>query len=351
MAIENREDMLSLLKTLGLTRLEAQIYLTLLIKGETKAKEIVQAFDIHFPQFYALANSLERKGFIEVQEGRPKKYRAVDPNEIAKRKMKEVEKNMKILTKLVESEHEKAEISKRPSVWITRGVQNVLRNANEIIKSAKYDVTVMIESRFLSRVVGSLIDRKKRGVQTYLVVYPEAPEKHLTDQIEKINRVRVFETCPFAILVIADCERALMAHGLLEIAPPERQYGVVFDEPLTPIFFSERFYEIWGRARPLFLEEDLKFPKTFRSQRMALMEIKNLLKKGEVFVRVKGRRAGKSFEERGVVVGITDNELRKNFTLKLPDAKTLTVGGFYSMLEEVEAELITILKIKPRMKS
>jgi len=346
MELGNREDVLPILESLGMTKLEAQIYLALLTRAESKAKEIVQAFNIHFPQFYSLTSNLERKGFIEIQESRPKRYRAIDPKIIAQRKIKEMEKGAELLIKSVEEMRKKTEILQRPSVWITKGVQNILYNVNEIIKSAKYDVTIVMENKFLSSVIKSLVNKKSKGAQIYLLVYPEQPEPDAIKQINKLNRVRTFETCPFGILVIADCERAIMAHGLLDIAPKERQYGVVFDEPLTPIFFSERFYELWVRAKPLFSEKYPELPKSFRSQRMALMEIKNLLNKGEVIVRVKGRniRSGETFEVEGTVGKITDNELHKNFTLKIPDGKTMTIGGFYSMREEIEAELITILK-------
>lgn len=338
------EDVLQVLESFGLTRLEAQVYLTIFMRGELGAREIVQTFKIHFPQLYSLVSNLERKGFIEIQEGRPKKYRVIDPKEIIQREKIKMEKNSNILVKSL-GKMRKTEIVQKPSVWITRGIQNIFYNMNEMIKGAKFDVTAIVHANFVQNVVESLINKKKEGVQVYLVVYPKAPELSL---IKKLKRVRTFGTCPFAILAIADCEKGLMAHGLPRVAPPEMQYGVVFEEPITPIFLSESFYEVWKRAKPISPEEDLKgLPKTFRSQRMAMVEIKNLLKRGEVRVVVKGRYTGSSdaFEGEGTVVGLTDNELHKNFILGFPDGRTLTIGGFYSMLEDIEAERITILKV------
>ena len=347
---ENRERILSLLESFGLTKLEAQVYLHLLMRGEVEAKEIVQMFNIYFPQFYGLVSNLGRKGFIEVQQGRPKRYRAIDPRGIAETRMKEMEEGVAVLTRSIEEAREKTELLWRPSVWITRGIQNVMYNVREIIKNARFEVTIVVENAFIPDIAGALIKRRGEGVQTYLVTYPKRPAPDLAKRLRKIERVRVFETCPLVILVVADCERALMAHGLLQAAPPERQYGIIFDEPINPIFLGENFYELWKRAKPLFPEEDLTLPKSFRSQRMALMEIGNLLRKGRVSVKVKGRylKTGESFEKKGVVVGITDNELHKNFSLRLPNGKVMSIGGFYSMLEETEAELITILKVDHR---
>jgi sugar-specific transcriptional regulator TrmB len=345
-----REDLLSVLESLGLTRLEAQIYFNLLVRGEAEAKEMVQTFNIYFPQFYGLVSNLERKGFIEVQQGRPKRYRAVDQKEIARRKMREMETGVEVLTKSIEDAREKAETPRRPSVWITSGVQNILYNVNAIIKSARLEATMVIESRFIPDVAHTLVKKASEGVQVYLITYPREPGPDLMKRVKKVGRIRTFDTCPFAILAVADCERALMAHGLLEAAPPERQYGVVFHEPLTPIFFSENFYELWKRARPLIQEAGPKLPAAFRSQRMALIEIKNLLKKGDVIAKVRGRfvRTGEIVEKKGVVAGLTDNEAHKNFSIRLQDGKVLTVGGFYSTLEDIEAELVTISEVTSR---
>lgn len=227
-------------------------------------------------------------------------------------------------------------------------MQNILYNVNKIIEDAQFDTTIIMHNKFVSNVARSLVKRRKEGIQTYLIVYPRPPEPNLMSQIKKIKRVRIFETCPFAILAVADSEKALLAHGLPNALPLEERHGVIFIEPIVPAFLSENFYTLWERAKPLFPEESFEhFPKTFRSQRMALVEIKDLFKRGEVTVRVKGQylKTGRTFEETGTIVDVTETEMLKNFTLRLPSGDTVVIGGPYSTLEEVEAELITILKV------
>lgn len=58
-----------MLESFGLTRLEAQVYLALLMRSEAEAKEIVQILNIHFPQFYSITSNLKRKRFIETRGG------------------------------------------------------------------------------------------------------------------------------------------------------------------------------------------------------------------------------------------------------------------------------------------
>ena len=54
---------------------------------------------------------------------------------------------------------------------------------------------------------------------------------------------------------------------------------------------------------------------------------------------------GDLFEKTGTIVNVTETKLLKNFTLRLRNGKTIEIGGPYAILEEVEAELITILKL------
>lgn len=345
-----KREMVSVLTGFGLTKLEAELYLTLLIKGETEAKEIVRALNIHFPQFYSIINNLARKGFIETQESRPKKYRAVDLKEIIEREQQKMNQNAEFLLKSIKKFQSTRSTKQRPSIWITKGFQNILHNLNAIIKEAQFDVTVILHNKFISRIIKSLIKKQKEGVQTYLVIYPTPPEPNLMRQVNEIRRVRLFETYPFGISVVADSEKALLAHGLPEKPLFEGPYGVVFIESLLPTFLSENFYTLWDHAKPLVPQEkSAQFPKIFRSHRLALIEIKDLLNKGEVTVQVKGRyiQTGEPFEETGTIVNVTETELLKNFTLRLRSGNMIEIGGPYATLEEVEAELITILKLTP----
>ncbi|MCD6301407.1 MAG: TrmB family transcriptional regulator [Staphylothermus sp.] len=95
------EEILKFLRELGLTKQEAKVYLTLLIHGEMSATELAKAMNLHFPQLYNIMSSLEVKGFIEVQEGRPKRYKAVDINYVSSRRIAEIKSRAKKVIKLM----------------------------------------------------------------------------------------------------------------------------------------------------------------------------------------------------------------------------------------------------------
>ena len=68
-----------LLKELGLSNYEAEAYLKVVELCVAEAGEICKKTKIPFGRVYQELNSLASKGLIEVQNTRPKKYRARKP--------------------------------------------------------------------------------------------------------------------------------------------------------------------------------------------------------------------------------------------------------------------------------
>jgi sugar-specific transcriptional regulator TrmB len=64
---------------MGLSEYEATTYVGLVGQGVSTAKETAAAADIPQSRVYDILDSLENKGFVKVQPGRPKKYGPVDP--------------------------------------------------------------------------------------------------------------------------------------------------------------------------------------------------------------------------------------------------------------------------------
>lgn len=340
----NSEEILKFLKELGLTSLEAKAYVTLLINGEMSAKELAKVMNVHFSQLYNIMSSLEVKGFIEVQEGRPKRYKTVDIGYVASRRIAEIRSRAKKIKKILEQVRQSPTYS-RPSIWITLGMRNILRNLVELINNAKYDTFIVIHKDYVESIRKPLISARKRGVQTYLVVYPGDKMKELATKFKAVKRLAVFKTYPFAILGVADSYRAVLSHGFPKRVPPEKLYGIVFDEPIMPLFLTEDFYQIWVKAKPL-VNSDLSLPITFTSQRLALIELKKIFEKySNVIIKVKGiyLKSSKEFEGTGVVKKIIDNTYQKSIVMSTSDGATISIGGPYALLEDVEARLITIL--------
>ena len=75
------EDLVSLLRSIGLNQYEARTYASLLLFGDLTAGELSNRAGLPRPRVYDIVNGLVKKGFVLVQPGRPVKYRAIPPEE------------------------------------------------------------------------------------------------------------------------------------------------------------------------------------------------------------------------------------------------------------------------------
>nr|WP_283102364.1 helix-turn-helix domain-containing protein [Haloplanus sp. XH21] len=66
---------------MGLSEYEAATYVGLLRGGTSTAKEVASLADVPQSRVYDILDTLSDKGFVVIQEGRPKKFGPVDPNQ------------------------------------------------------------------------------------------------------------------------------------------------------------------------------------------------------------------------------------------------------------------------------
>src|SRR2546430_8726406 len=62
------------LKEFGLTEYEAKVYVSLVESGTQTASEISRTASIPYSKIYEILGNLERKGWVETEQGRPSKY-------------------------------------------------------------------------------------------------------------------------------------------------------------------------------------------------------------------------------------------------------------------------------------
>ena len=99
-----------LFSKIGLTKYETKTYMTLLKEGSSEVNTIYKEAKIPFGKVYFVLSSLEKKGFVEIINIRPKMYRAINP-EIAFQKY-----------------HEKEE------GWLTKKLNSLKENMSDLLK-------------------------------------------------------------------------------------------------------------------------------------------------------------------------------------------------------------------------
>ena len=75
------EEAKKVLREVGLTEYETRAYLSLLERGAMTASEVSGHGGVPYSKVYETLNSLERKGWIEAERGRPSRYFPKSPFE------------------------------------------------------------------------------------------------------------------------------------------------------------------------------------------------------------------------------------------------------------------------------
>lgn len=132
------------LKTLGLTTYEALAYLTLNSLIKAKATQISEESTIPRSKVYDVLKNLQKKGYIEIEHGRPIIYHAIPAKEIFEKEKTRIIQNINTtqqeLTEIYENQ-----ISQVPApIWLIHGTEKALKKELDIIKRTQNTLNMRI---------------------------------------------------------------------------------------------------------------------------------------------------------------------------------------------------------------
>lgn len=330
-----------MLKEYGLKEYEAKAYSSLIFANELTAAELSRIADIPQPRIYDVLSSLESKGLVEIRQGRPQKFRAVDPKIGLQMLAKDLTERLNKLTKsvLLEIEKQKSQAQssltlEEPRVWIVRNIEKAKEKVKSLIESANIDVVVSSPASLLNELSESLsyVVENKKNVAVAIVCYYDGSK--LQFNFDSLAFVKERPTPSLPVMMI------------------DGSYSIIFGEDyslelgeieLTRILSDFFYYSLWKPSK-LLSHCKLSDYKTTSHIWLAIELIKSL-KGRQAFAKVSGfeTKTRNLIELKGSIVDykIDPNGIFKNFTI-LTEGKKLLVGGFGASTEDVEARLITI---------
>ncbi len=166
------EEAKRVLHELGLTRYEYTVYLSLVEKGVMTASDVSESAGVPFSKVYEVLNSLERKGWVDAERGRPSRYFAKSPIEAFAASKNELDKRIQswqeTMTDELQPLYEKRELREKPDIWILRGEASVLSKLQEMVEKARREVMIAaplfvrsLAERSMPLVAGLRLDRVK----------------------------------------------------------------------------------------------------------------------------------------------------------------------------------------------
>ena len=177
------------LRNLGLSSYEARVYISLVRNGALTASEVSSQSRIPFSRVYDVLATLERGGWITVEQGRPKRYVPKSPRETSKAAVLAAQERLseweqQVVDGLQPLFDEKTKIS-APEVHILHGSNNVRAKLNVALGQAERSVLLswgIISEEDIEFISPTLLHLRDRGVDLKILV----SEQMLTDKVQRL---------------------------------------------------------------------------------------------------------------------------------------------------------------------
>ncbi len=243
------QDARKVLRELGLTDYETRAYLALLERGVLTASQVSENADVPYSKVYETLTSLERKGWIETEKGRPSHYYPKTPLDALATAKMQLEEKVKTWEKTITSElqpfYEKREIREKPDIWILRGEISIMAKLKEILEKTKSELMVaapILPKALIDLVLPLLQPLQSAGVKILFMVSKQATAWNLKE-LERVAEVRVRDQM-FGGGVIADGREAILFLG------EEKPTLVIWSNHLGLVQFAKDYFQhLWDSSK------------------------------------------------------------------------------------------------------
>jgi len=213
------------------------------------AGHISEAAEIPYSKIYETLNSLEKKGWIEIEKGRPSKYYPKSPAEALEVAKLRFEGTMKTWEQTVLEElqplYERREIREKPDIWIIRGEFNILVKLREMLDKVKRELMVAIPilpETLVETIYPILVHLRDMGVKILVMVSKNVDQKNI-ERISAVAEIRVRDRM-FGGGIIANGREAVLLLG-----EEERPNLVIWSSHMGLVKFAkDYFHYLWNTA-------------------------------------------------------------------------------------------------------
>lgn len=219
------DENIATLKGIGLTMYESQAYVTLTSLISSTASEISEKSDIPRSKIYDVLKELEKKNFIEVEDGRPLTYNVKSPVEVLTREKErlnsEIDDTITRLTYIYENGMSQVQAP----IWRIYGVEKIISQELEIIKRAKKSINMRIG--FLFEGEGEALVKALKDRSDLRINILASPTCYIND--EEFDIIPLFKEAdipiqkadiPFVKLIISDSRE--MMHTYTKFSEDKR---------------------------------------------------------------------------------------------------------------------------------
>jgi len=253
---ENPARVIESLKSLGLTKYEALVYIALLRLESATANEIHEISLVPRASVYTVIDQLLDKGLVSVSQSAPKRFAAISPEDAITRLMGPIERDAQYARNslsLIDRKKTSPGQGSEDLIWNIYGIENIKKRFIDTISCAKQEIRIIAHPRFFSpdvqrRLISSAnhikveiitphwAGERPKKLRVYVIEHPEIPK-----ELDKANEMMAGGVC-----IIDDrCVMVIVGVG-------EEDAVALFSESEGFVRFFVRYYNlIFDRAKKI----------------------------------------------------------------------------------------------------
>lgn len=239
------------LRDVGLTGYESMAYLHLITAGPSTANQISNSSGLPYSKIYDVLTNLEKKGWIEVESGRPKMYYPKPPSDALEARKLQIEsslrKNINRIMGELQPIYSKKGIEERPDISILRGEFNIVMRIREILYQSEEELmlaTVALPPSLIAILHPTLKHLKSMKVQIKIIVNQDVSTQVLKE-LCLFGEIRIKERM-FGGGIISDRKRTLLLLG----GGKNSEYLAIGSDHIGLVDLSREYFEyLWRESK------------------------------------------------------------------------------------------------------
>lgn len=342
-SVANETDIEEELGVFGFSDTEINTYLTILAQDETTTRTISEEADVTQRAVYNIAERLENRGLVRVNEyASPTTIRALPPDEA----IENISKQLESIQPKLEETYTKT-TTESPEIQIVKSRKTAVKRLREAIATAEHEVVLTVPVSVYTEVKAELRAAKERDAFVLLLLVDSAdpvPEEFG----DVADAVRYWDE-QLPLLYTADDTDAMIGDSSVVTGPHGKEHVVdVSEENLAGSIFSVFIGSYWPSAEVRYETDPDPLPQTFEWFRDATFQATLHERKGREIHAEVDTDEGKHVS--GTVTEVNQQFLEprsgqfalENSIVLETERGTETLGGPGAFLEDHEVESITL---------
>ncbi|WP_248896903.1 TrmB family transcriptional regulator [Haloplanus halobius] len=234
------EEAVGTLRTFELTEYEAKSFVALMRLREGTAKEVSEVADVPRARIYDSMDALQDRGLVSVQESKPRRFRAVSPDEAVDLLERECRSRLDRLGAVLPRLGSPDRSTGAGEVWSMEGEAAVSERLATLVDDAEHEVllAVGVEALLGDELVDALTDAADRGV-TVVVGSPGEPIRdRLRDCLDDADVVETWtwwdaypiETGAVTSVLMVDGDALLVSADAASDLPGVRNHRAIWTD-------------------------------------------------------------------------------------------------------------------------